>query len=905
MRKIYNDPVQTNALFNEDDNRATKQDIVDLSNQIEAVDDKVDEVASELDSFEQGLEESVNTSAITAETGNIGELSSTKIESNEVDATTIKGTNADITNIQSDVATVSKVDASLVDTSYLKADSVETDAVITKNVSSDNATLQDATIGTARITTAVISSYNTENISASGDLNVAGDTTLKDVTADNIDVDNITSDEATIDEITTLEEKVENITWNGKQTLNDLEDFYISVPHFENGIYYFQLTDNSVPIATVEIHNSVDNYFVRWSQLNPATLLKIYKVGVGTGSNIIIECNNESGNQLELKYATTSATPNVSAPTESVNEPETYESEYEIVYKDGNKFYKNVDFANQGGTVGLLKIDETDDWSDTTAEISYDTTENVNAKTYKPDQSVNTDDEVEFAKVSSTFLNVKEFTTPNFAASALHLPNTIDLSEFDDGSLITLRNSSTASTPQPSTSYIKRTINGTATLLPVAALNGVNGQTNIPLIWDATTHSLKEAIDLAIPGDLSVTGDLAITGGLSVGSDVTFGKAEFTDEVTFDDKVVTEDDVVVGGDLYVKGKTHTTDVEEITAVGDTITLRANNNTALGNGQVSGVIVNKYNGTDDLALVSDNDGTMRVGTGTGVDTTYNKVALKSSDGKYYTYDDTDPDDIQYTLMSPQPSGTMTAWTNKHIVVGYTLYATATFTVIDKTSLIPLLGRDEANNFSDKQLLQWDATGVKATGVTPAENGKFLKANVNAGADYHWSAITFSATGYASMLYAFPTLDDTVFMDLELKQGTKPTPVPSQATTVSHTYNDFLYYTETDKVVSYDSVTDKYYEVYFNTDGTCTVDTTPTIIGDPTKLVACTIYSEKIDNVHGTSYQWAEAGGKGIEFVGTRAQYEAAKLIPFGQEGYIPSGSLVVITDEDSYIEGDDR
>ena len=43
--------------------------------------------------------------------------------------------------------------------------------------------------------------------------------------------------------------------------------------------------------------------------------------------------------------------------------------------------------------------------------------------------------------------------------------------------------------------------------------------------------------------------------------------------------------------------------------------------------------------------------------------------------------------------------------------------------------------------------------------------------------------------------------------------------------------------------------------------------------------------------------------GLAFVGTRAQYETAKLIPEGQTGYIPSGTLVCITDEDEIVEGD--
>lgn len=47
------------------------------------------------------------------------------------------------------------------------------------------------------------------------------------------------------------------------------------------------------------------------------------------------------------------------------------------------------------------------------------------------------------------------------------------------------------------------------------------------------------------------------------------------------------------------------------------------------------------------------------------------------------------------------------------------------------------------------------------------------------------------------------------------------------------------------------------------------------------------------------------GGGVAFIGTRAQYEVAKLIPLGETGHIPSGSLVILTDEDAYIEGEER
>ena len=47
------------------------------------------------------------------------------------------------------------------------------------------------------------------------------------------------------------------------------------------------------------------------------------------------------------------------------------------------------------------------------------------------------------------------------------------------------------------------------------------------------------------------------------------------------------------------------------------------------------------------------------------------------------------------------------------------------------------------------------------------------------------------------------------------------------------------------------------------------------------------------------------GAGVAFIGTRAQYEIAKLIPLGEAGHIPSGSLVIITDENDYVEGEER
>lgn len=47
------------------------------------------------------------------------------------------------------------------------------------------------------------------------------------------------------------------------------------------------------------------------------------------------------------------------------------------------------------------------------------------------------------------------------------------------------------------------------------------------------------------------------------------------------------------------------------------------------------------------------------------------------------------------------------------------------------------------------------------------------------------------------------------------------------------------------------------------------------------------------------------GGGLAFSGTRAQYDVAKLIPEGEEGFIPEGAFVDITDENDYVKAEEH
>jgi len=59
------------------------------------------------------------------------------------------------------------------------------------------------------------------------------------------------------------------------------------------------------------------------------------------------------------------------------------------------------------------------------------------------------------------------------------------------------------------------------------------------------------------------------------------------------------------------------------------------------------------------------------------------------------------------------------------------------------------------------------------------------------------------------------------------------------------------------------------------------------------------------ISGTNFFKNRSSAGGLAFVGTRAEYEVAKLIPEGQTGYIPSGTLVCITDENTYLMGEEK
>ena len=785
MRNIFPNQEQTNNLFNQEKDVATKQDIQDLSNQIMAISNSLTNTSERLAQYIASMGENISTGQINAMQAVVSVL----------EATNATLTSADITSLT--VSGITALNSLTADLATISSDlTVGGNVTVTGDVKGANALFDEITATTANIANWTVENLTVNKVNAkeieADDIKSNGNVISVHIDSSTANIDNIASNAITADNIAVNgevtakagmfdEAKVGNIHWLESVDYTDT-DVYLTLPHYENGTYYLRARVTNKTLFTIEVFNSVDNYFVKWSQDVGGNIAEMFKLGDGENSQLCIHIKvNEA---FKLEYATVCATPNVSAPSGSVNPPEKWETRYPVVFQHGCKFFRLVDLANQGSEAHVLSKRTTSVYADATPSYDFDGTSNVMNYDYLPDQSLNTNDDVSFHAIHVDEFAIDSLNIPKdlTVGEKAKLPNIYNGPALTDEEKAALKDE----TLLIDTNVISRktTKAGVVQVKPFVPYDENNGVDNAPLVYDKVNDVLKKATgDIDIPGNLTVSGNNSITGNTTISGTLEAGNTK----VNGDTKITG--DAFISGDLTVSGTVHSVEQEEVVADGDTITLRANNNLPLASGQISGIVVNKYNGTDDLTVATGNDGTLRVGTARGTDTEYTNIALKHYDRKYYTFEG----DV-YTLLDPQPNGNMTAWTGKEEVEGYTKYATATFTVVDTTTLSPIATRDEEENMNDGGVVVWDRTSTSMKTVPlPTNNAQALVSK--------WTE------------------------DPETHVITK-------------------------------------------------------------------------------GYEWkSNVGGGGLAFVGTRAEYEVAKLIPEGQDGYIAPQTLVTITDEDEIVEGD--
>ena len=595
MRNIFPNQEQTNKLFNQEKDVATKQDIQDLSNQIIAISDSLTNTSERLAQYIASMGENISTGQINAMQAVISVLEATNatLTSANITSLTVSGITA-LATLTADLATIS---------SDL---TVGGNVTVTGDVKGANALFDEITATTANIANWAVENLTVNKVNATeieaDDIKVNNSILTGHIDSSTAEIGTLHSSAITADAVAVNgeiaakagmfdETKVGNIHWLESVDYTDT-DVYLTLPHYENGTYYLRARGTNKTLFTIEVFNSVDNYFVKWSQAVGGNIAEMLKLGNDENSQLCIHIKvNEA---FKLEYATVCATPNVSAPNGSVNPPEKWETRYPVVFQHGSKFFRLVDLANQGSESHVLSNRTTHVYADATPSYDFDGTSNITNYDYLPDQSLNTDDDVKFHTVH--------------VGEKAKLPNIYNGPALTDEEKAALKDETLLIDENKITR--KTTKEGAVQIKPFVPYDENNEVDNAPLVYDKVNDVLKKA-----------TGDIGISGNLTVG-----GNADITGNTTIDGTLDVSGDTkltgntFISGDLTVSGTVHSIDQEEVVADGDTITLRANNNLPLGTGQISGIVVNKYNGSDDLTVATGNDGRLRVGTAEGTDTT---------------------------------------------------------------------------------------------------------------------------------------------------------------------------------------------------------------------------------------------------------------------------------------------
>ena len=190
------------------------------------------------------------------------------------------------------------------------------------------------------------------------------------------------------------------------------------------------------------------------------------------------------------------------------------------------------------------------------------------------------------------------------------------------------------------------------------------------------------------------------------------------------------------------------------------------------------------------------------------------------------------------------------------------------------------RDEDTDMSDDAILKWNSTDrVARTIDNPTLDGQILT--------YKYKPST-STTVYT---------DGTNFYNADGTSTTQPSGTSGTPTSIGQfvNYNNLWYTKDTD-----------WYLVDDFSD-----NTNWTVVSDQTTIDALELETVvEISSVVYTTtmikeYSWELSNSAGVSFIGTRAEYNVAKLIPVGTVGHIPSGSLVILTDETDYLNSEDR
>lgn len=326
----------------------------------------------------------------------------------------------------------------------------------------------------------------------------------------------------------------------------------------------------------------------------------------------------------------------------------------------------------------------------------------------------------------------------------------------------------------------------------------------------------------------------------------TNGKIVSTDELTLENLTVTNTATINHSVVQT--------TEQITSEEDTVVLRENAATPVP-ATGAGILINNYDGNDGvLGILADSNGTVRVGAEGEISSTY-------ENGIFY---------FNSKVYQKGSGATVVGGSNDVHPTGSMLTGTLASLSADYSKVVVM-----PNN---------DRLGLIINGdyyvTSPIVGGGVATLDITNGETVVSSYSQTSDTTFIDNIDNGTDIKDTIYGysgPVTFGTATDLQPIATREEASNLNNNDILVW---------NSNTNKLTHI-----------TRPTVNGAALKAV--------ISGGVVTGYDWGSSGGNGVAFIGTRTAYETAKLIPEGQTGYIPSGSMVIITDEDEIILGDEQ
>ena len=390
------------------------------------------------------------------------------------------------------------------------------------------------------------------------------------------------------------------------QPSSDTESIIIKVPNVSAGTYRLHYMDDQTKEVyfSCTINNTFDNGHFNYYKGEPSTCLE--QVGV-KGNDFYFK----TGKAGRLYY-TSDTLDNLDAPTTYEDWPVNVEQDLDFPLFNATRRtatvytnFINVDMNDNTFGTAILDLYTGNEYGRMGTQggnIQYNPNADKTFYVYYPDQNLNKTEAVSFHELTVT----GDEENVHIVDGNVSL-KTINIRGMGDDQYLIKRSSSenlVAEAPvdnQNDGTALNRTGNHLITERTVANWDGSTDRTG-----DGTFTSSISHVNKIVEGEWDA-GDIKTT-KLTVNGDATV-----TGKTVSQGDIEVEGDASIGGNLTVSGKVISVDTETITTEENTIELRHGAQSGIVSGEYSGLVVNNFDGNgEDLKIVSDHTGTLRIG-----------------------------------------------------------------------------------------------------------------------------------------------------------------------------------------------------------------------------------------------------------------------------------------------------